>query len=46
MKSNRSIPASAVIPVLAYPNVREAADWLCDAFGATRQLAPLGGESQ
>ncbi|MDQ2768568.1 MAG: glyoxalase [Gemmatimonadota bacterium] len=35
MKSNRSIPASTVVPVLAYPNVREAATWLCDAFGFT-----------
>lgn len=35
MKSNRSIPASTVIPVLAYPDVREAADWLCDVFGFT-----------
>jgi uncharacterized glyoxalase superfamily protein PhnB len=35
MKSNRSIPASTVIPVLAYPNVGDAAAWLCDAFGFT-----------
>ena len=38
MKSNRSMPASTVIPVLAYPNVREAADWLCDAFGFTMRV--------
>lgn len=31
--SNRSVPPAAVIPVLAYPDVREAADWLCGAFG-------------
>jgi len=33
MKSNRSIPASTVIPVLIYPDVREAVTWLCAAFG-------------
>lgn len=33
MKSNRSIPNAAVIPVLTYPDVREAVDWLCVAFG-------------
>ena len=33
MLSNRSIPRATVIPVLAYPDVNEAADWLCDAFG-------------
>jgi uncharacterized glyoxalase superfamily protein PhnB len=38
MKSNRSMPASTVIPVLAYPNVSEAADWLCDAFGFTMRV--------
>ena len=38
MKSNRSIPASTVVPVLAYPNVPEAAAWLCDAFGFTMRV--------
>jgi uncharacterized glyoxalase superfamily protein PhnB len=33
MKSNRSIPASTVIPVLVYPDVREAVAWLSAAFG-------------
>jgi len=31
--ANRSVPAAAVIPTLAYPSVAEATDWLCDAFG-------------
>jgi uncharacterized glyoxalase superfamily protein PhnB len=31
--SNRSVPGVAVIPTLAYPDVEEAADWLCRAFG-------------
>ncbi len=33
MLSNRSIPRATVIPVLAYPDVNQAAAWLCDAFG-------------
>lgn len=33
MLANRSIPQAVVIPVLAYPDVNEAAAWLCDAFG-------------
>jgi uncharacterized glyoxalase superfamily protein PhnB len=33
MLSNRSIAPSVVIPVLAYPDVNAAADWLCAAFG-------------
>jgi uncharacterized glyoxalase superfamily protein PhnB len=31
--ANRSVPSATVIPVLAYPDVVEASDWLCDAFG-------------
>jgi uncharacterized glyoxalase superfamily protein PhnB len=30
---NRSIPTASVIPELAYADVTEAADWLCEAFG-------------
>ncbi|MGB7741963.1 MAG: hypothetical protein WBL41_04330, partial [Terracidiphilus sp.] len=33
MKRNRSIPAATVIPVLIYPDVREAVAWLSAAFG-------------
>jgi uncharacterized glyoxalase superfamily protein PhnB len=33
MKRNRSIPAATVIPVLVYPDVREAVAWLSAAFG-------------
>lgn len=33
LKPNRSIPHSTVIPVLIYPDVREAVDWLGAAFG-------------
>lgn len=38
MKPNRSIPPVTVIPVLAYPDVREAVAWLCAAFGFTERL--------
>jgi uncharacterized glyoxalase superfamily protein PhnB len=33
MRQNRSIPPSTVIPVLNYPDVREAVTWLSEAFG-------------
>jgi uncharacterized glyoxalase superfamily protein PhnB len=33
MKHNRSIPPATVIPVLVYPDVRAAVDWLNAAFG-------------
>ena len=33
MRENRSMPPSTVIPVLAYPDVGEAVEWLCEAFG-------------
>jgi uncharacterized glyoxalase superfamily protein PhnB len=36
--TNRSMPSSAVIPVLTYPDVTEAAEWLCRAFGFTVRL--------
>jgi uncharacterized glyoxalase superfamily protein PhnB len=38
MRANRSMPASTVIPVLAYPSVSEAVDWLSAAFGFTLRL--------
>ncbi len=33
MKANRSIPSSTVIPVLIYPDVRAAVEFLTTAFG-------------
>jgi uncharacterized glyoxalase superfamily protein PhnB len=33
MRQNRSIPPVTVIPVLTYPDVRAAVDWLAGAFG-------------
>ena len=38
MKANRSIPAATVIPVLTYPDVREAVAWLGGAFGFTERV--------
>ena len=38
MKTNRSIPAATVIPVLIYPDVREAVAWLSAAFGFEERL--------
>jgi uncharacterized glyoxalase superfamily protein PhnB len=38
MKRNRSIPQSTVIPVLIYPDVREAVDWLSRAFGFVERV--------
>ena len=38
MKANRSIPQSTVIPVLIYPDVREAVAWLTEAFGFAERV--------
>lgn len=38
MLNNRSMPTSGIIPVLSYPDVLEAARWLCAAFGFTERL--------
>jgi uncharacterized glyoxalase superfamily protein PhnB len=38
LEPNRSIPQATVIPVLIYPDVREAVDWLCAAFGFVEQV--------
>ncbi|HEY5025735.1 MAG TPA: VOC family protein [Acidimicrobiales bacterium] len=38
MKPNRSIPQASVIPVLIYPDVREAVRWLCTVFGFVERV--------
>jgi uncharacterized glyoxalase superfamily protein PhnB len=38
VKPNRSVPTAAVIPELPYSDVREAAEWLCEAFGFRERL--------
>jgi uncharacterized glyoxalase superfamily protein PhnB len=38
VKPNRSIPSATVIPVLIYPDVREAVAWLTTAFGFAERV--------
>jgi uncharacterized glyoxalase superfamily protein PhnB len=38
VRSNRSIPSPVVVPVLVYPDVREAVAWLSSAFGLVERL--------
>jgi uncharacterized glyoxalase superfamily protein PhnB len=38
LKPNRSIPSAVVIPVLIYPDVREAVAWLTAAFGFVERV--------
>ncbi len=38
LPANRSIPSDPVIPVLHYPDVLQAVEWLCRAFGFTERL--------
>lgn len=35
---NRSVPNATVIPVLTYPDVREAVDWLARTFGFVERV--------
>lgn len=38
MRTNRSIPSATVIPVLIYPDVRAAVEWLSAAFGFVERI--------
>jgi uncharacterized glyoxalase superfamily protein PhnB len=38
MRRNRSIPSPTVIPVLTYPDVREAVAWLTASFGFAERV--------
>jgi uncharacterized glyoxalase superfamily protein PhnB len=38
VRPNRSIPSATVIPVLIYPDVRQAVEWLGNAFGFVERL--------
>jgi uncharacterized glyoxalase superfamily protein PhnB len=38
VRPNRSIPSATVIPVLVYPDVREAVAWLTEAFGFAERV--------
>src|SRR5207247_10746879 len=46
MRTNRSMPSSTVIPVLVYPDVTDAVDWLCSTFGFTERLRIESHRSQ
>ena len=38
MKPNRSVPSATVVPILIYPDVREAVAWLGAAFGFVERV--------
>jgi uncharacterized glyoxalase superfamily protein PhnB len=38
VRPNRSVPSATVIPVLSYPDVREAVAWLSSAFGFAERV--------
>lgn len=40
------MPPGVIIPVLAYPDVRQAVDWLCRAFGFAERLRIANHRSQ
>ena len=42
MRKNRSVPDATVIPVLIYPDVRKAVEWLAQAFGFVERIR-IGG---
>jgi uncharacterized glyoxalase superfamily protein PhnB len=45
-RRNRTMPAAAVMPVLVYPDVDAAADWLCNAFGFRERWRSVGKRAQ
>jgi uncharacterized glyoxalase superfamily protein PhnB len=44
--NNRTMPPGAVMPVLVYPEVRPAVDWLCNAFGFVERWEAKGHRAQ
>jgi uncharacterized glyoxalase superfamily protein PhnB len=44
--TNRSMPEASVIPQLAYRDVGEAVDWLCNAFGFKLRLRVANHRAQ
>ena len=42
MIANQSSPRAAVVPILIYPDVVAAIDWLCEAFGFRERLRAAG----
>ena len=43
---NRTMPPCAVMPVLVYPDVRQAVEWLCNAFGYVERWEAKGHRAQ
>ncbi len=43
---NRSVPDASVIPILPYPDVREAVEWLVRVFGFRERLRVADHRSQ
>ena len=43
---NRTMPPCAVMPVLVYPDVWQAVDWLCNAFGYVERWEAKGHRAQ
>ena len=43
---NRTMPDSTILPVLVYPNVRDAITWLSDAFGFVERWEAKGHRAQ
>ena len=46
MRRKRSMPHETLVPVLRYPDVREAARWLRAAFGFAERRRPGAGRTQ
>jgi len=46
LPKNRSVPIPTVIPVLPYPDVREAVHWLTEVFGFRERLQITDHRSQ
>jgi uncharacterized glyoxalase superfamily protein PhnB len=44
--NNRTMPDATVMPVLVYPDVREAIIWLSDAFGFVERWEAKGHRAQ
>jgi uncharacterized glyoxalase superfamily protein PhnB len=38
MLTNRSAPTATVVPILVYPDVGSAVEWLCQTFGFSERL--------
>ena len=42
MTVNQSAPAAPIVPIIIYPDVGKALDWLCGAFGFRERLRAAG----